>query len=251
MYVPIGADGVISQFEGYRDLPELDWDHYRRRYGDIQRLDRILEAEGDSVDGYQVAKQADVLMLFYLLSADELRELLGGLGYPLPPETIPRTIEYYLGRTVHGSTLSALVHAWVLARANRGRALEHFERALRSDTADIQGGTTAEGVHLGAMAGCVDLLQRCFAGLETRQDALWFNPHWPRQFGRVEFALQYRDQLLTVLVTGREVQVSAEPGPGDSVQVGCGDERCELRPGETARFCAASTLQDDLATGTV
>jgi trehalose/maltose hydrolase-like predicted phosphorylase len=51
MYVPIGADGVISQFEGYRDLPELDWDSYRRRYGDIQRLDRILEAEGRSVDG--------------------------------------------------------------------------------------------------------------------------------------------------------------------------------------------------------
>ena len=56
------------------------------------------------------------------------------------------------------------MHAWVLARAHREQALEHFERALRSDVADIQGGTTAEGVHLGAMAGCVDLLQRCFAG---------------------------------------------------------------------------------------
>ena len=70
------TDGVISQFEGYRDLPELDWADYRRRYGDIQRLDRILEAEGRSVDDYQASKQADVLMLFYLLSADELRELL-------------------------------------------------------------------------------------------------------------------------------------------------------------------------------
>ncbi|OLT00451.1 hypothetical protein BJF90_35280 [Pseudonocardia sp. CNS-004] len=26
MYVPIAPDGIISQFEGYRDLPELDWD---------------------------------------------------------------------------------------------------------------------------------------------------------------------------------------------------------------------------------
>ena len=187
---------MISQFEGYRDLAELDWADYRRRYGDIQRLDRILEAEGRSVDDYQVSKQADVLMLFYLLSADELRELLGRLGYALPPEAIPRTIEYYLARTSHGSTLSALVDAWVLARAHREQALEHFERALRSDVADIQGGTTAEGIHLGAMAGCVDLLQRCFAGLETRQDALWFNPHWPHRFGRLEFAVQYRGQSL-------------------------------------------------------
>jgi len=247
MYVPIGADGVISQFEGYRDLPELDWDDYRRRYGDIQRLDRILEAEGRSVDDYQASKQADVLMLFYLLSADELRELLGRLGYALPPEAIPRTIEYYLARTAHGSTLSVLVHAWVLARANRDQALEHFARALRSDIADIQGGTTTEGVHLGAMAGCVDLLQRCFAGLETRQDALWFNPHWPRRFGQLKFAVQYRDQPLTVQVTGREVRVSAEPGPGGAVRVGCGDEVRDLQPGETVRFSASDTLDADSA----
>ena len=41
------------------------------------------------------------------------------------------------------------MHAWVLARGAPGAGLEHFERALRSDVADIQGGTTAEGVHLG------------------------------------------------------------------------------------------------------
>ncbi|MHA6794284.1 glycoside hydrolase family 65 protein [Pseudonocardia bannensis] len=249
MYVPIHSDGVISQFEGYRDLLELEWDDYRRRYGDIQRLDRILEAEGRSVDDYQVSKQADVLMLFYLLSADELRELLGRLGYALPPEAIPRTIDYYLARTAHGSTLSALVHAWVLARANREQALEHFERALHSDTADIQGGTTAEGVHLGAMAGCVDLLQRCFAGLETRQDALWLNPHWPRRFGVLELTVQYRAQPLRVRVTGREVQVSAEPGPGRPIRVGCGEEVRELHPGEAVRFTAAGASKDGALTG--
>ena len=119
MTVPFHADGVISQFEGYEHLAELDWDGYRERYGDISRLDRILDAEGDCVNRYQVSKQADVLMLFYLLSADELRELLGRLGYVLAPEAIPATIDYYLARTSHGSTLSAVVHAWVLARADR------------------------------------------------------------------------------------------------------------------------------------
>lgn len=241
LYVPIAPDGIISQFEGYRDLKELDWADYRRRYGDVQRLDRILEAEGRAVDDYQVSKQADVLMLFYLLSADELRELLGGLGYALPPESIPRTIEYYEDRTTHGSTLSALVHAWVLARANREQAVDHFERALRSDVADIQGGTTAEGVHLGAMAGSVDLLQRCFAGLETRHDALWFNPHWPRRYGSLDFSLEYRGQPLDVRVSGREVRVSAGAGPGGPVRVGCGEEIRELQPGETERFRATGS----------
>ena len=127
-------------------------------------------------------------MLFYLLSADELRALLHRLGYRLTRDTIKKTIEYYLARTSHGSTLSALVHAWVLGRANRDRALEHFTRLLRSDTADIQGGTTAEGVHLAAMAGSVDVLQRCFTGLETTGDTLRFNPAWPAQLGTLAFA---------------------------------------------------------------
>lgn len=249
MYVPIGADGVISQFEGYRDLPDLDWEDYRRRYGNIERLDRILEAEGRSVDDYQVSKQADVLMLFFVFSADELRELLERLGYPLPPEAIPRTIEYYLARTANGSTLSALVHAWVLSRAHRDRALQLFERALRSDLADLQGGTTVEGIHLGSMAGCFDLVQRCFAGLETRRDALWFNPLWPRGFGELELTVQYRGQPLTVRVSGHDVTVTAEPGPGGPVRIGCGQEMRELRPGETAVFTAKSLVTAGARTG--
>ena len=43
MFVPFHDDGIISQFEGYEKLRELDWDHYRARYGNIQRLDLILE----------------------------------------------------------------------------------------------------------------------------------------------------------------------------------------------------------------
>ena len=30
--------------------------------------------------------------------------------------------------------------------------------------ADTQGGTTKEGIHLGAMAGTIDILQRCYTG---------------------------------------------------------------------------------------
>jgi hypothetical protein len=110
------ADGIISQFEGYDALEEFDWDGYRERYGDIHRLDRILEAEGDTPNRYKVSKQADVLMLFYLFSADELALLFEQLGYPFDHETIPKNVEYYLARTSHGSTLSQVVHSWVLAR---------------------------------------------------------------------------------------------------------------------------------------
>ena len=65
-------NGILSQFDGYERLEEFAWDDYAKRYGDISRLDRILEAEADTPNRYKLSKQADVLMLFYLLSADEL-----------------------------------------------------------------------------------------------------------------------------------------------------------------------------------
>ncbi len=196
MFVPF-HDGVISQFEGYDKLAELDWDGYRHRYGNIQRLDRILEAENDDVNRYKASKQADALMLLYLLSADEVHELLDRLGYPFTAAHVRKTVDYYTARTSHGSTLSGVVHAWVLARANRDRALEFFQQVIKSDIADIQGGTTSEGVHLAAMAGSVDLMQRCFTGLETRADRLILSPHWPEKLGALAFPIHTAVSICT------------------------------------------------------
>ena len=153
MLVPFHDGRIISQFDGYHQLEEFDWERYRKKYVNIQRLDRILEAEGDTTNRYKISKQADVLMLFYLFSSDELRTLFRRLGYTFQYETIPENITYYLNRTSHGSSLSRVVHSWVTARSDREKAWMLFEEGLRVDITDAQLGTTAEGIHLGAMAG--------------------------------------------------------------------------------------------------
>ncbi|MGZ8244879.1 beta-phosphoglucomutase family hydrolase [Methylomagnum sp.] len=201
MFVPFHGDGIISQFEGYEKLIELDWEGYRKRYGNIQRLELILEAENDTANRYKLSKQADVLMLFYLFSAGELGELLTHLGYPFEPDTVPRNVAYYADRSSHGSTLSRVVHAWVLARSDRPRALTYFEEALQSDVSDIQQGTTAEGVHLGAMAGTVDLVQRATTGLEVTGDVLRLNPQLPEDLERIEMRIRYRGHSLDLRLT--------------------------------------------------
>jgi trehalose/maltose hydrolase-like predicted phosphorylase len=235
MYVPF-HDGVISQFEGYGELAELDWDRLRSQYGNIQRLDRILEAEHDDVNRYKASKQADALMLLYLLSADELRELLDRLGYRFAPEQVPDMVDYYLARTSHGSTLSGVVHTWVLARANRDRALEFFQQALKSDVSDIQGGTTAEGIHLAAMAGTVDLMQRCFTGLETRSDRIILSPHWPESLGVLAIPIHYRGLHLHLRVSGKGVIISVDPRDAEGIEVECRGRVVKLMPGTTVRF---------------
>ncbi|MCF6471972.1 glycoside hydrolase family 65 protein [Nonomuraea sp. MG754425] len=187
-------DGVISQFTGYADLEELDWS----RYAGVRRLDRALEAAGDDVNRYKASKQADTLMLLYLLTGEELTAILEGLGYPAGPGLIPRTISYYLDRTSHGSTLSAVVHAWVLARSDRAQSWQFFAEALLSDVHDVQGGTTAEGIHLGAMAGTLDMLQRCYLGLEPRPAGLRLSPLLPERLGSLSLPIRFHGLSLTI-----------------------------------------------------
>ena len=230
MLVPF-HDGVISQFEGYADLAELDWNQYRSRYGNIHRLDRILKAEGSSPDQYKVSKQADALMLFYLLSADELKDLFGRLGYRWEKETMTRTIDYYMGRTSHGSTLSRVVHAWVLSRINRERSWSLFQEALLSDVSDIQGGTTMEGIHLGAMAGTVDIVQRCYSGLEARGDVLWFNPSLPKGLRRLRFDIVYRRHRIDVDIGRDALRLTSRPENAGPISIGFDGAVRPLAPG--------------------
>ncbi len=175
-------------------------------------------------------------MLLYLLSSDELRELLDRLDYHLDPGQIPAMVDYYMARTSHGSTLSGVVHGWVLARANRDRALEFFQQVLKSDVADIQGGTTSEGIHLAAMAGSVDLVQRCFTGLEFRSDRIVLSPNWPEHLGVLGFPIHYRGQHLHLWISGKGAAISVAPHDVPPIEVECRGRVEWLTPGSVVSF---------------
>jgi trehalose/maltose hydrolase-like predicted phosphorylase len=236
LHVPF-HDGVISQFEGYGDLAELDWDGYRKRYDDIRRLDRILEAEGNTVNRYKASKQADVLMLGYLFAPLELRALFGRLGYRLDERTWTATVDHYLHRTSHGSTLSGLVHGWILARARRADAWAFVQEALRGDIADLQGGTTGEGIHLGAMAGTLDLVQRGLTGLETRGGALCLDPVPLPELSSYGFPLRYHGHWgVHLRLRSGLLEVAVPPSGRSPIDIRLRDRVIPVHPGETARL---------------
>ncbi|MBW6499157.1 MAG: hypothetical protein K0B09_12255 [Bacteroidales bacterium] len=220
MFVPLNRKQIIMQFEGYEKLKELDWEHYYEKFGSKSlRLDRILEAEGDSCNYYKASKQADVLMLFYLFSKEELTGIFKKLGYDFDPESIPKNIEYYRKRTAHGSTLSQVIHAWVYARSRRDESWKRFREALMSDFKDVQGGTTHEGIHLGAMAGTLDLVHRCYSGMEIRDDVLWFNPQLPNDIESVSFHLRYRGHWMKLAINHQKLSITFDKGWANPVSV--------------------------------
>lgn len=229
-------DGIISQFEGYGQLQELDWEAYRAKYGNISRLDRILESEGDSPNRYKVSKQADVLMLFYLFSSEELVGLFERLGYSLDPETIPRNVEYYAQRTSAGSTLSQIVGSWVEARSNRPGSWLQFLDALGVDIGDVQGGTTSEGIHLGAMAGTVDILHRCYTGFETREDVLHFAPTLPSELREFSVTIRYRRQRLVVTINHQTLTLQSMPARAAPITVCYRADLRVVRPGDRITY---------------
>jgi trehalose/maltose hydrolase-like predicted phosphorylase len=237
MFVPFDSGGIISQFEGWGELEELDWDAYRAKYENIQRLDRILRAEGDDPDRYKIAKQADTVMLFFLFSDEELREIFERLGYDYGSDTAARNIAYYDQRTSHGSTLSFVTHAGVLAALDPESSWERFLVALRSDVDDIQGGTTQEGIHLGVMAGTLEVVQRYYAGTQIRDGVLYFTPRLPSGLDGLSFPLQFRETPLLVTLGGGQLTLAVHPdGASRPIRAGIPGDVRELCPGDRAVF---------------
>ena len=247
LFIPIQEDGIVAQFEGYEKLKELPWDSFAKRYDDLHRLDRILEDEGEDPNDYKVSKQADLLMIFYLFSREEIELIFDRLGYDFTPDMIWQNIEYYMARTSHGSTLSWLAHAWVLARADRQRSWQLTLKALDSDVCDIQGGTTSEGIHLGAMAGTVDLLQRCYTGLETRSGALILNPRLPDQLERLVTTVHYRGQILDLDITQKRLTVTSRVLTAHPITVNYRGQSREMSPGQCFEFVLVPETKPDRA----
>ncbi|MGM0650628.1 MAG: glycoside hydrolase family 65 protein [Bacteroidota bacterium] len=236
MYVPFIEAGIINQFEGYEKLKEFPWEEYSKKYDNIQRLDRILESEGDSPNNYKASKQADVLMLFYLFSKDELIDIFDKLGYELTPEIIKRNIDYYSKRTSHGSTLSRFVFSWILTKYDKTKCWEGFETLLISDFEDIQGGTTPEGIHLGAMAGSLDLVQRGFCGIEVVNNILWINPALPEAVKKITLRVKYRSHWIKLVVEHDKLRIVFDEGWSNKENIGVIDKVYEFKHGEVKEF---------------
>ncbi len=231
-----GGGRIISQFDGYDALEELDWEAYRARHGDLQRLDRILEAEGTTPNRFKVSKQADVLMLFFVLTPAQIVEQMEWMGYPFERSAIRENIDYYLRRTTHGSTLSSVLHSWVLARVDRANSWRLFAQALQADVGDVQRGTTAEGIHLGAMASTVDLAQRGYTGAEVRDDVLWLDPQLPDELSELSMRLRFRSAWIEVGISDGFLSLELTSGETMTAKVGVRGDVHVLRRGERRRF---------------
>lgn len=229
LFLPVIAPGVIGQFEGFDQLrmPPAEWFD-----GEHPRLDWMLEAEGDSTDRYQITKQADTLMLLHLFPPQEIRELIAHLRYPVPEENGRQAVKYHLSRISHESSLSHTVCAGAMAHVDMAQSWAFFRQCLATDLQSSASSGTLEGVHLAAMAGALDVLQRHYLGLRPALDGLHVFPAIPVELGAVALKLRYRGQWLDIAWDGDQLQVQLHRDANRAIALVHHQGRTRLAPGQ-------------------
>ncbi|MDZ8259286.1 glycoside hydrolase family 65 protein [Nostoc sp. ChiQUE01b] len=231
MHIVFGDDGILSQYEGFDRLQEFDVQSFCN-----QQVNLILEAKGDDVNRYQVSKQADTAMLFFLLSETELTTLLERNGYCFNQTQMQETIAHHLQHTVHESSLSRLVYAGALARCDREKSWQLFIETLFADLSGASSQEAKNGIHLGAMAGTLHLLQHHYLGLHAYGGNICLDPFLPTSLNRFHVSLQHQGNDLEIEVIDSHLNIIASPINSSSVQIVCRGDVMDLQPGTSITF---------------
>ncbi len=190
IYIPFSKKtGIIEQFEGFPKkskilLPELD-----HRF-------LLLSPTGIlNIDKTQYVKQADVVMILFLLS--DIFSL----------KTKKNNYLFYEKRTLHQSSLSASIHAILGAEVGEGnKAYNYFKIATYADLENIYGNTDM-GIHAASLGGAWQALINGFAGMRIRKGILSFNPQLPSEWKSIKFSIKFRDFDILVNIDEEKVNL--------------------------------------------
>ncbi|HEY9807740.1 MAG TPA: beta-phosphoglucomutase [Halomicronema sp.] len=169
--------GLIEQHEGFFKLQDINLAAMEPRTKSVQAL---LGIEGAAAT--QTLKQADVLMLMYLLRERFDRS------------TLQANWDYYNPRTDHtfGSSLSPAIHAILASELDETTsAYEHFMRAALVDVEDVRG-NAGEGIHSASAGGVWQAVVFGFAGIVITDAGPVANPNLPAGWTRLQFKLNWQ-----------------------------------------------------------
>jgi alpha,alpha-trehalose phosphorylase len=209
--------GVTAQSEGFTRY--RSWDFEATMSDDYPLL---LHYPYYLLYSSQVVKQADLVFALY------------ACGDRFTAEQKRRDFEHYERITVRDSSLSASIQAIVAAEVGHlDLALDYFRETALIDLRD-RAGTTADGVHLGSLAGAWLVAVAGFGGMRDHGDGLAFAPRLPPPLTRLCFRLLFRGQHLRVELVPDHAEY--EVADGEPLQLTHHGEAVTLSPGEARRL---------------
>ncbi|MCM7512224.1 glycoside hydrolase family 65 protein [Enterobacter hormaechei] len=187
------ADGVIPQDDTFMAKPAIDLTRYKANAG---KQTILLDYSRAEVNEMQILKQADVVMLNYLLPER------------FTPEQCAANLAFYEPRTIHDSSLSKAIHGIVLARCGDTEGAYAFWRdGIAIDLGDDPH-SSDDGIHAAATGAIWSGAIQGFAGLQIIEGELHLAPKLPARWSRLAFPLRWRDA--TVHFTCEEGRLTIE-----------------------------------------
>lgn len=226
LYLPTPNEkSILPQFDDYFSLEHIDLTPYKASevVGTIYH-----DYNNDQLRHMQVSKQADVLVLFFLL--EEL----------FSHELKKQNYFFYEERTLHDSSLSKSTHA-VLA-ADLG--LEDIAYSFFQGCASIDMGQNMRssnmGIHSASMGGLWQSTVYGFGGVRMKASSLHIAPRLPKKWSSLCFSIIFKGQRLIIHATQEEVHITNTGSSPVSVII-YGQETA-IQPGQTyVETCSASS----------
>lgn len=189
-----GEDGVLPQDDTFLSKPVIDLTTYKAKAG---KQTILLDYSRAEVNEMQILKQADVVMLTYMLPER------------FSIDVCLRNLNFYEPRTIHDSSLSKSIHGIVSARCGDAEQGYRFWREgtlidLGDDPHSCDDGIHAAAtgaIWLGAIQG--------FAGLSVREGELHLNPALPDAWRQLTFPLRWQGSELRISLSRQEARISS------------------------------------------
>ena len=191
-------NGVLPQDATYLTLPEIDLTKYRNQthVGTIYK-----DYNQEQIIRMQVTKQADVMVLFYLLE----EQFSAGVK--------KASWDYYEPRTLHDSSLSLSTHS-VLACDIGDVALGYkmFEKACLIDLSNDDPHSSDAGIHAASYGGLWQCVVYGFGGLRMIGGKLRVSPALPETWNRLRYRFFWKGQWISAEITKAGVTLVNEIG---------------------------------------
>lgn len=150
---------------------------------------------------YQVIKQADVILLMFLL------------GDQFTLKEKKANFDYYEPRTTHDSSLSPAIYSIIAAEVGYTEfAYNYFLQTVRLDLDDYNRNAW-QGLHTACMAGSWMGIVNGFAGMRTSQGKLQFQPFLPEKWQSYSFKVKFKGSKLQVKAAPNQVEYTLLAGP--------------------------------------
>ena len=172
------TDGVIPQDDSFMAKPAIDLSRYKAKAG---KQTILLDYSRAEVNEMQILKQADVVMLNYLLPER------------FTPQQCVANLAFYEPRTIHDSSLSKAIHGIVTARCDDTEGAYAFWRdGVAIDLGDDPH-SSDDGIHAAATGAIWSGVIQGFAGMQIVEGELHLAPKLPAHWRRLAFPLRWRN----------------------------------------------------------